>query len=88
MNSFYDARPGLGVETLAVALFAYLEWRGDMDEGESPVVRSSRGPVCGPRHTEGLGRRWRCRRSWYYLGGDIADAQDVDVAVLLGEPEF
>src|SRR5207302_10219100 len=83
-----DPGPGLGVEALAVPLLEHLEGRVDMDEDEPAEGFDHRpdlpayGVVGGDGCTDGDAAVLRDLR------GHVADAPDVDVAVLLGEPQL
>ena len=76
------------VETLTVALFAFLDRGGDMhfDEGTELLDVLAHGAAGG-----GIGRDGRTDGDAAVLGDfrrDIADAADVQIAVLFGETQF
>ena len=85
---FENSRARLGVQAFAVALFADFHRGGDVHQNEPAVGLNQLPHMFAGRI---IRRDGRANRDAAVLGdfrGHVADAPDVDVAVLLGEAEF
>src|SRR5262249_52289801 len=83
-----DARARLRIQTLAVARLANLERRRDVDLDEAAERLDHLAHDLARR---GIGRDRRADRDAAVLGDlarDVADTLDVEIAVLLREPEL
>jgi len=83
-----DPSPRFRVQTFAIALFAGFDGRGDVDQNES----TNRFDHIADVLASGIVWRDGCANGDAAILGDfrshIADAADINVAVLLGEAEF